>query len=105
MLSLATGLVFFGCFVLAGNCHRDICPCLVAGQWSDSDLLRNDVFGRGCGIFNHTEPNFDAYFCSLFPVVVGPCRMDVDSGPLCGGENKKSFTKSKKGLSKMDQMV
>ena len=105
MLSLAVGLVSFGRCVLGGNGGSDLCPCPDAGVGCCPHLPRSGVpFGRS-GVFDHCEPAFSPSFCKNHSACPHSHGLFVLSGRACGRGNKKSFEKSKKGLSKMAGMV
>ena len=105
MLSLEMGLVYFGCPFLVDNRGNRVYPRTGIGNRGRAYLSRHRIPVGRRGIFNHSEPGFASPFCEKHPVCSQTGGHFVYSGGVCSRENKKSFKKSKKRLSKMDGMV
>ena len=105
MLLVAVAVVSVGCHILGGDGGDCVCPCPGIGQRSGAHLPRRGVFAGRHPVFDHGQPHVAPHFCSKFPVDLRDCSIFFDTCRVCGWENKKSFEKSKKGLSKMVEMV
>ena len=78
---------------------------LVFGQWGGAHLPWRGIFAGRRSVPDHGQSHFAPHFCSKFSVDSRDCSIFFDTCRVCGWENKKSFEKSKKGLSKMVEMV
>ena len=102
---MALAVVSVGCHILDWDGGGGVCPRPGFGQWGGAYLPWRGIFAGRRGVPDHGQSHFAPHFCSKFSVDSRDCSIFFDTCRVCGWENKKSFEKSKKGLSKMVEMV